>query len=79
MPLKLEWYTTKEVADALGIHRTTAIRLGRQENGIPGLFRVGNAWRWRREEVDGYVAELKKAERRRAARAQRAGRASRAN
>lgn len=58
MPEKFEWYTTKEVADMLDVHPSTALRWGRSKGPerIPGLFKVGCRWRWRKEIVDAFVA-----------------------
>ena len=47
--------TMREVADFLRLTEKTAYRLA-SEGKIPG-FKVGGSWRFRREEIDMWIAD----------------------
>lgn len=46
--------TVKEVADYLRVNRRTVYRLA-VEGTLPG-FRVGATWRFKRSDIDGWIA-----------------------
>lgn len=50
-----EILTIKELASYLKIAEKTAYRFA-SEGGIPG-FRVGGSWRFRRSEIERWIAE----------------------
>ena len=50
-----EILTIKEVCDLLQIHSTTLYKLSRQGK-IPS-FKIGADWRFRRDEIERWVAE----------------------
>ena len=50
--------TMKELADYLKIAEKTAYRFA-SEKKVPG-FKVGNAWRFRKSEVDNWIKEQEK-------------------
>jgi len=50
--------TMKELADYLKIAEKTAYRFA-LEKKIPG-FKVGTAWRFRKKEIDAWIAEQEK-------------------
>lgn len=52
--------TMKEVADYLKINDKTAYKLT-AEGKIPG-FKVGGAWRFKKSEIDSWIAEQGKRE-----------------
>ncbi|MDH5796527.1 MAG: helix-turn-helix domain-containing protein [Anaplasmataceae bacterium] len=50
--------TMKELADYLKIAEKTAYRFA-SEKKVPG-FKVGNAWRFRKSEIDNWIKEQEK-------------------
>ncbi|MDB2550421.1 helix-turn-helix domain-containing protein [Rickettsiales bacterium] len=50
--------TMKELADYLKIAEKTAYRFA-SEKKVPG-FKVGNAWRFRRSEIDNWIKNQEK-------------------
>lgn len=49
----MKYMTTSEVADTLGVHRTTAVRLLKAD-GVP-LFRLGKGYRVRVEDFQKFL------------------------
>lgn len=49
-----ELHTISDLCHSLGIGRTTAYRLLRNE--IPA-FKIGNKWRYRREDLEKYICQ----------------------
>jgi excisionase family DNA binding protein len=47
--------TTAEVAALLNVHENT-VHLYRKHKGLKSAGRVGRRWRWRREDVDRFLA-----------------------
>ena len=50
-----EILTIEEVGDLLRIHRSTVYKLTR--NGRIPSFRIGSDWRFRRDEIERWIAE----------------------
>lgn len=54
MPMNDQIMTVKEVAEYLKVNERTIYRLATRKE-IPA-FRVGASWRFKREEIDGWMA-----------------------
>lgn len=53
-----EILSVRQLADHLGLHEQTVYSTlgGRRKLELPQGFKVGRAWRWRREVVDQWIA-----------------------
>ena len=58
MTINNDIMTMKELADYLKIAEKTAYRFA-SEKKVPG-FKVGNAWRFRKSEVDNWIKKQEK-------------------
>lgn len=55
-PKPAVWLTTEAAAELLGLHPKTTARLARTGE-IPAT-RLGNAWRFRRDDVEAYLSPV---------------------
>ncbi len=51
--------TKAEVADELKLHPSSVMRMIKRGQMVPG-FRLGASLRWRREDIEAFVAKLAK-------------------